>query len=344
MFDLFFFLSGENSSLPFSEVISVLEAEELSFFNVKVFPQILLLKGDLKCLDVTSRRCGFLKSGGIRILRCEARRDEIIRLAKDVQFEKFVSKNESLSVRVHRIQEAEVDINSKELEGDFGEIILKRVEGACVNLTNPSKAFTGFFTKKTFVLGLKTFETQHKFEDRKPGKRPFSHPAAFLPKLARCMVNLTRPKANDIVFDPFCGTGSMLIEAGLIGYQTVGIDIDPKMVKGSLVNLRHFGIASLGLIVGDACNLGLKEIAHVVTDPPYGRTSSTHGIKANELVKKFLRCSLENMSKGGFLCIASPKNIETDCLGSDLGFIVVERHVTYVNKDMTRQIVVFRKP
>jgi tRNA (guanine10-N2)-dimethyltransferase len=343
VFDLFFFLSGENPSLPFSEVISVLEAEELSFFNVKVLPQILLLKGDLKCLDAASRRCGFLKSDGIRILTCEARKDEIIKLAKDAPFEKFVSKNESFSARIHGIHESKLDIDSKMLEGDLGEIILKRVEGARVDLSNPSKVFTGFLAEKTFVFGLRTFETQHKFEDRKPGKRPFSHPAAFPPKLARCMVNLTKPKADEIVFDPFCGAGSMLIEAGLIGCQVVGIDIDPKMVKGSSVNLRHFGVAPLGLIVGDACSLGLREVAHIVTDPPYGRSSSTHGFKPKKLIENFLRFSLENMGKGGFLCIASPKNVTADLVGSDLGFIVTERHFAYVNKDLTRQIVVFRK-
>ncbi len=43
------------------------------------------------------------------------------------------------------------------------------------------------------------------------------------PKLARCMVNLTGVKENDLVLDPFCGTGGILIEAGIMGARVIGV-------------------------------------------------------------------------------------------------------------------------
>lgn len=345
MLDLFFLLSGEHTSLPFSEVVAVLEAEELTFFNLKVLPQILLLKGDPKCIDTASRRCGFLRNCGLVIFNCEGRKEKILKQAKETAFEKFIGGNETFSVRVRKIHGATCEVNSKDLEGDLGKIILEKVKGIKVDLVKPNKVFMGFLVRRSFIFGLSLYEAPRgAFAGRRPSKRPFFHPTAISPKLARCMVNLARPKTGEIVLDPFCGTGSTLIEAGLIGCQVIGADIDSKMIKGSLMNLHHFGITPIGMIVGDARKLAVKGISHVVADPPYGRSASTYGAKAKELIVDFLSLSLENLDKDGFLCIASPKGMMVDHVGSDLGFIVVERHYVYMNKNLTRQIVVLRKP
>ncbi|MBI5414461.1 hypothetical protein HZA38_03010 [Candidatus Peregrinibacteria bacterium] len=63
------------------------------------------------------------------------------------------------------------------------------------------------------------------------------------PKLALMMVNFSR-KANgslpSSIWDPFCGTGSILIEAEKIGITTFGSDISVEMVKASQKNMRFF--------------------------------------------------------------------------------------------------------
>ncbi len=62
------------------------------------------------------------------------------------------------------------------------------------------------------------------------------------PKLARAMVNLglghlqSKPQ-QPVLYDPFCGTGTVLAEALLRGCQVVGSDIDHDSVAGSLENL-----------------------------------------------------------------------------------------------------------
>ena len=48
---------------------------------------------------------------------------------------------------------------------------------------------------------------------RRPRARPFFHPAAIFPKLSRALVNLSRVGAGEVFLDPFCGTGSLLLEA-----------------------------------------------------------------------------------------------------------------------------------
>lgn len=58
------------------------------------------------------------------------------------------------------------------------------------------------------------------------------------PKLARLMVNLaTEGKTTLTLADPFCGTGTVLMEAMMVGCHVVGGDTNPDAVKGSLSNL-----------------------------------------------------------------------------------------------------------
>lgn len=62
------------------------------------------------------------------------------------------------------------------------------------------------------------------------------------PKLARIMVNLGLGSLENqtetvTLYDPFCGTGTVLIEALLRGCQVVGSDIDEDAAAGTLQNL-----------------------------------------------------------------------------------------------------------
>lgn len=66
------------------------------------------------------------------------------------------------------------------------------------------------------------------------------------PKLARILVNLglgqLKPDSEQspILYDPFCGSGTILMEALLRGCHVVGSDLDPDAVAGCLQNLYWF--------------------------------------------------------------------------------------------------------
>lgn len=57
------------------------------------------------------------------------------------------------------------------------------------------------------------------------------------PKLAQIMINLAG-KETETIYDPFCGTGTILMEGMLMGKTTVGSDIDPAMVQATEKNCR----------------------------------------------------------------------------------------------------------
>lgn len=60
------------------------------------------------------------------------------------------------------------------------------------------------------------------------------------PKLARMMINLgdIEPHGASLL-DPFCGSGTVLMEAALMGFgQLIGSDISPKAIKDTTTNMK----------------------------------------------------------------------------------------------------------
>ena len=59
------------------------------------------------------------------------------------------------------------------------------------------------------------------------------------PKLAKIMINLAQAKENSLILDTFCGSGTILQEALIMGYlNLIGFDSSPKAIKDSQANLE----------------------------------------------------------------------------------------------------------
>lgn len=73
------------------------------------------------------------------------------------------------------------------------------------------------------------------------------------PKLAQILINLCGPlPASSRVLDPFCGTGVVLQEALLMGYQAYGTDISERMVEYTEKNLKWLEHGEFKTEIGDA--------------------------------------------------------------------------------------------
>ncbi len=257
----------------------------------------------------------------------------------------IIKPGESFVVRINRIRNyADQALNTMDLEGKLGKQILNGTEGTKVSLKNPDKTFIGIITDEKLVFGLKLTDiTSKTFSERRPRKKPFFHPSAMPSKMARCMVNLAHGKAESIVLDPFCGTGTSLIEASYIGCRAVGVDAQKRMILGTRKNLRFFDISAEGLILADSRKPPFFKVDCVITDPPYGRSSSTLKSTTEQLVKDVLASSLDLLGMGQRICIASPKTLNIRDLGTDLGYRHVESHFAYIHQSLTREIAVFEK-
>ncbi len=58
------------------------------------------------------------------------------------------------------------------------------------------------------------------------------------------MINLTGLKKGQTLCDPFCGTGTTLLESESMGINAIGIDFDQKMCEISRENLKINGYKS----------------------------------------------------------------------------------------------------
>jgi hypothetical protein len=54
-----------------------------------------------------------------------------------------------------------------------------------------------------------------------------SYPAKFIPEIPRTVIQSLSPPRNTLVFDPFCGCGTTLVEAQQADYASVGVDLNP---------------------------------------------------------------------------------------------------------------------
>ena len=69
--------------------------------------------------------------------------------------------------------------------------------------------------------------------------RPYQDSKISLsPRTARILVNILGLKKGDTILDPFCGTGTFLMESLIKGYKVMGSDIRKECVLGTRNNLK----------------------------------------------------------------------------------------------------------
>lgn len=144
------------------------------------------------------------------------------------------------------------------------KVIADAIDGR-PDLKNPLVRYLIIVCDNSFYLGeiLNEAIRSYQIHDTKPFRTSSSLPS----QLARALVNLTHPART--IFDPCCGTGSILLEACATGVKGCGMDSNPKMVGMSRQNLIHFGYHA-DVKLGDASRSKCVADA-VVTDLPYGR-------------------------------------------------------------------------
>ena len=356
---LAFELSGEQKTLPLAEVFGSLAALGIPYMESICLDRILVIDVQLtqgsELLEVQalalSKRLGLTHS--IYSVYCMSRLDEkeILRTIEGVNFNAVMGKDRTFAVRLRSMSTHKSSLGTysklKEKESNLLKVvgaIIKR-KGYSVNLENPAKTFVLLLTAETcfFCLLLHSVDKAH-FADNRPHLRPFFSPGVIMPKFARAIVNLSSVKDNELFLDPFCGTGGILIEAGMIGANIIGADVQEKMVKGARDNLKFFGLHA-GLIVSDASEIPLSEnsIDAIATDMPYGR-SSIITVELEQLYRDALDEIYRVLKTGGRAVIVShlPFFHSLSCKHA-ARFPLLEEHSYRVHKSLTRYIAVHEK-
>ena len=324
---LAFELSGEHKTIPRSEVLSL-------FGNKLAYQAERVLIMDVNSYDAEiGERLAMTHSVIAVATTCAQNLNAIYNAALHMDFPKA-----TISVRAKRINS---HLKSTDVERTIGRALFER--GYEVNLKRPEVTVRALLTNDVCIIGkLLTSLNRGSFEERRPHLRPFFYPGVLLPRPARAAVNLTGARADELLLDPFCGTGGILIEAGLVGVKAVGSDVQSMMVCGTQMNIGYYGL-DCALLIQDARKLGLADesVDTVVTDLPYGRSSRIQAQSYAQLRSEAIAEIYRVLKKDKRAVIISYTPIENDV--KEAGFSIDERHMQYVHKSLTRKIVVAKK-
>lgn len=337
--ELLLIQSQEHEFLPIAELKAVLEAEDFRCNMEKIRPGLTILNSiDSDEIDDIYKRLveRLAYTHQINQVISNSNLDDLKEDISKIDWNNIIDKT-----FVVRVKTFNKDVNVEDYERKIGSLILDNSENLKVNLTKPNTKIRLIVYENTVYICMEKYVLNKKyFQDFKPHKRPFFHPGCMSPKLARCMVNLSRIKKGQLLLDPFCGTGGMLMEGGLIGARVVGTDIDWNMKNGSAINCEYAGVKDYKTYQVDINELKMYELCDaVVTDPPYGISTTTGG--RNDLIfKDFLLAIKRNMKEDALLVIASPHFVNIDQFLDEVGFKLLERYQIKMHKSLTRIISV----
>jgi len=344
MRQLYVLLSGEHPTIPKAEVLAILDAESISYSVSKEYDQVLIIKSEAieRVVEIICKRSAMARECGVFLAEVNLMKDGILDKIRELDW--TVLNGKAFAVRIKRIKGAGIAEDVRELEAMIGGEILRSVKGAKVRLKEPDIVVRGLMVEGKFLIGIKLGEVDRgAFERRRPKRRPFFHPSAMEPRLARAFVNLARTRRNKYFLDPYCGTGGFLIEASLIGAKILGGDIKEEMVEGTIANLRYYGIENYDVVVHDARKLPFREVDAIATDPPYGRSATTLHISLPKLIEEFVFSASEVLVKERFMCIAVPLGIDIEKYAEGAGFKIVEEHDMRVHRSLIRRVLVLKK-
>ena len=335
--------SQEHPELPLAELKAVMECENIQA-DINVICEGLVILSDIseECIDdyykTLTKRLGYTHEVHELIRKSSLdNMDDDISL---IDWPKYIDEN--FAVRVKRFHS---QIDTVAAERRIGSLILDNCDGIKVKLKEPKSLIRVVAFEDTLYIAIERIKLNKKhFVESKPHKRPFFYPGSMSPKLARCMVNLSRVTEGQLLLDPFCGTGGILIEAGLIGCKVIGSDIYWKMKNGAAINLDYFGITDYRTFNIDVRELKMYEkVAGVVTDPPYGISTSTGDIEGNDIFREFFISIYDNMRDDAYLCMASPHYVDLKPIADEVGFDIVEQYGIKMHRSLTRIISVIKK-
>jgi tRNA G10 N-methylase Trm11 len=163
--------------------------------------------------------------------------------------------------------------------------------------------------------------------DERFSYRRVTLPASSHPTTAAALARVAGVVASDVVWDPFVGAGTELIERALLGpYAALhGSDIDGQALDAALENLRAAAVTRFQLSEGDARTWGPpKRPSLVVTNPPLGRRNLRRDA-IRPLLGAVLRNVASRLADGGRLVWVSPVPRATLDMAREAGFSLARR-------------------
>ncbi|MBN1861702.1 MAG: methyltransferase domain-containing protein [Candidatus Thermoplasmatota archaeon] len=333
---LLFELSKEHTTLPRAEILSALDAE-------RSISTIIHSTEDVLVVDVPSQKTIIQRLAERLALSfiideflfsCPATLDDIVRYAKKYP----LPAEGSIAIRCNNRSST---ISSEDLIDKLGDVYTKN---RLVDLRTPDIELRAILAEDTIYVGLKkTSINTRQFQQRRGHLRPFLSPITLHPKIARALVNLSIVKKQETLLDPFCGTGGILLEAGLLGVRVFGSDIEEKMIEGCRKNLDFYQIKNFQLFCTDiaAVSQHISSVDAVVTDFPYARATTTKGEHLTQLYRRAFQTIAQVLKDNGCAVIGL-SNEAIRCIGEEY-LSLIATYPVRSHRSLTRYFVVYKK-
>lgn len=182
----------------------------------------------------------------------------------------------------------------------------KAVSEKCPELINDPRDSTWEAVVRETETGTQIDLRPRKINDARFSYRVRHVPAASHPPLAAALARIAEVRPGDVVWDPFCGSGTELVERARLGpcEKLHGTDVDPKAIHAARQNLAAAKIADAVLETADALTHAVPRVSLIITNPPMGRRVRRDD--ANALLNSFIRHAADMLVPGGRLVWVSP--------------------------------------
>ena len=310
----FFILSKDYLELAIDEITTITKTFD-RFAKIKIISNLIIVQSKTNWKKI-NERATFVKTSG-QILR------KMSGLFLDEENFQVLKNTKSFVCRVVNLSANQ--LNTLELEKSMGDMISKFTQ-AKVNLKNPEIIVYLIFTNTENFFGFSE-KNENKIRPKKLKKYP--HELDW--KLTRVMINLTGLKKGQTVCDPFCGTGTTLLESETMGINAIGIDFDEKMCNLTRENLElnNYNSKVLKSDFQELVKIS-NNFDAIVTDLPYGKSSKTSE-KPEEILKRFISIVPKNKK----IAVMFKKELDPKMKLKGL-----KKYQIYRHKSLTRTILI----
>lgn len=342
---LIFHLKKPYIELAKQEIIELIKPKKFFLIDDLFF---LEKKYSKKLISFLSKRLGF--SHSIYRLIFFSDKYSLIKKIEFFNWNKVYKKD--FCVRYHG-----KSFNEREIANIIYKLLdnLRRNKKPKVNLKKPNTKIVFFEKSNKEIIGsLFLCDIDKSYNKRKAHLRPGFHPTSLSPDLAKACINLTGLKKG-IIFDPFCGSGGILIEAALMGFYVIGNDIINKQLELAKKNFDYFNIKNYKLFNLDSLTLN-KNLLKIlldkkinefnfknfsfVSDLPYGKGSySSLSKNLFNLYYNFL-LNLKKFNLKNKIVLIIPHFVDYKNIIKKSGWRIKFSFNYYVHKSLTRVILV----
>jgi len=285
-----FISAGEIEGKKLGRVSEIRESKGKVFFKSS-FSKIPLLNC---CLRSVERIVLVFEKENVKSL------DEIYKVVRNLDLD-FIKQEWSFAVRSTRV--GNHDFTSVDISRVSGQAIIdsfteKKGVRLKVNLDEPDVTIRCDLFEDELIVGLDTTGDEGLHKRR---YRIYQHPAPLNPVIASSLVYLSGWRGRYSLLDPFCGSGTILFEAGMIARETPVCkfrddfafkrffdsvpEISERDVKLKLFGVERFekhlkGARKIAEFVGidvtflkglaEKIDEYFDEVDFIITNPPYG--------------------------------------------------------------------------